>query len=645
MVGPYASAGRGGTRRPYKPRLERRALSVLGVLGLVAGCAAEPSGREGSPSQGMGGTGSGNPNTPRAGTANAGPGIVIPGNSQRGCGNGVLTEDEACDDGNALDADGCSASCQRVEPGFSCPTPGQPCIPFARCGDGVQVPPELCDDGNRSAGDGCSPTCKVEVGFKCEGTPSVCTATTCGDNVLEGAESCEDGNQVPFDGCGSNCQAEPDCSKGSCDSGCGDGLVLDEECDDGNNLDGDGCSATCEIEPGYTCTVPQPSGSMIVPALFRDFRASHIDFEPNGPARTTPTFGMVEERLSAAKKPVYKATAESLVASSATFDEWYRDVPGTNTTTVSSITLWDAGDGHFVNRYKEDGGTWDLLSEPSAHFCGNVGAEIDMRPCTSSAQATPNCGALEDDPRFHSCETRGGVYWARYVEESYDGNPAFFPVDKSGFTPQSERSVALISPPYGTWTEDTAHNFHFTSEIRYWFKYEAGNTYVLDFTGDDDVWVFINDRLAVDLGGIHSPNNANLTIDGNGRARTTYTPTEGTTVIPARSAELGLEDGHVYQIAVFHAERQTTVSNFKLTLQGFATARSDCMPSCGDGIVSLGEQCDDGVNEGGYGKCGPNCELGEFCGDGIVQAVEQCDDGNNEDGDGCGSGCRNIIVK
>jgi cysteine-rich repeat protein len=33
------------------------------------------------------------------------------------------------------------------------------------------------------------------------------------------------------------------------------------------------------------------------------------------------------------------------------------------------------------------------------------------------------------------------------------------------------------------------------------------------------------------------------------------------------------------------------------------------------------------------------------CGDGIVQEDEDCDDGNRLDGDGCGSACRDIIVK
>src|SRR4029078_3113408 len=90
------------------------------------------------------------------------------------------------------------------------------CQRIARCGDGVVVLPELCDDGNTMSGDGCSDTCKVEIGWKCSGSPNGCTNTTCGDNKIEGAESCEDGNAMPFDGCSAECQSEPGCGTGAC---------------------------------------------------------------------------------------------------------------------------------------------------------------------------------------------------------------------------------------------------------------------------------------------------------------------------------------------------------------------------------------------------------------------------------------------
>src|SRR5690606_5928682 len=122
-----------------------------------------------------------------------------------GCGNGLLSPDEACDDGNEVSGDGCDAVCLRVEPGFSCAVPGELCREIARCGDGVVAATEQCDDGNIVAYDGCSERCRIERGSKCEGEPSTCSDTTCGDGVVEGVESCDDGNTMPLDGCSPLC--------------------------------------------------------------------------------------------------------------------------------------------------------------------------------------------------------------------------------------------------------------------------------------------------------------------------------------------------------------------------------------------------------------------------------------------------------
>jgi cysteine-rich repeat protein len=61
---------------------------------------------------------------------------------------------------------------------------------------------------------------------------------------------------------------------------------------------------------------------------------------------------------------------------------------------------------------------------------------------------------------------------------------------------------------------------------------------------------------------------------------------------------------------------------------------------CGDGILDVGEECDDGNTVSGDG-CSSVCVI-EFCGDGIVQAGlgEQCDDGNTIAGDGCSPTCQ-----
>jgi fibro-slime domain-containing protein len=499
----------------------------------------------------------------------------------QGCGNGALTEDEACDDGNHADGDGCFANCLGVDAGFTCPKPGEACRPFARCGDAVLAFPEQCDDGAVAAGDGCSPTCKIELGFKCDGVPSQCTATTCGDSKIEGAETCDDGNVDPLDGCSPSCVGEPDCSGGACISACGDGIMLaPETCDDGNKLAGDGCSATCEAEPGYQCTqdttCPQVGGKCVleVPAIFRDFKASHSDFEELSCAGSVATPNIVAKELVAGK-PV----AGTKDWCSTNLAQWYVDVPGVNTKIVSKLVLFDNGAGGFVNRYYPDG------------------TQL----------------------------------------KSIDGNPFFYPADAAAGA-ELIMGAAVSGEPYTDGTTFTevayvplasgiAHNFGFTSEVGYWFSYNAASPATLEFNGDDDFWVFINGKLALDLGGIHSTQPGQVTLN------------------PATAATLGLQDGKVYQIKIFHAERLSLGSTFKLTLSGFSTSRSDCNPVCGDGIIGAGEECDDGVNDGGYNECQAGCKLGPYCGDGVLDMGEDCDDGNRLDGDGCGSACRRLIVK
>ena len=112
------------------------------------------------------------------------------------CGNGAPETDEQCDDGNTVDGDGCSFSCQR-ETGYVCP--GAPSTCFPVCGDGMQIPPEQCDDGNAVDGDGCSSVCEVEYAV---------ALPACGNGMQEIGEQCDDGNANDNDGCSAICTIE-----------------------------------------------------------------------------------------------------------------------------------------------------------------------------------------------------------------------------------------------------------------------------------------------------------------------------------------------------------------------------------------------------------------------------------------------------
>jgi len=127
------------------------------------------------------------------------------------------------------------------------------------------------------------------------------------------------------------------------------------------------------------------------------------------------------------------------------------------------------------------------------------------------------------------------------------------------------------------------------------------------------VWVFINGKLAVDIGGVHGGTDGSITLNA------------------ANATALGLVDGGMYSIDMFQAERHTSASTYKLTLSGFTHTVSTCAPICGDGVVEGNEVCDDGTNNGSYGGCMPGCKArGPYCGDHLQQTPpEQCDDGTN----------------
>jgi cysteine-rich repeat protein len=63
-------------------------------------------------------------------------------------------------------------------------------------GDGFRVSGrEACDDGNAINGDGCSIAMAIESGFNCsEDSSGKSMCKKCGNGVLEGDEACDDAN-------------------------------------------------------------------------------------------------------------------------------------------------------------------------------------------------------------------------------------------------------------------------------------------------------------------------------------------------------------------------------------------------------------------------------------------------------------------
>jgi fibro-slime domain-containing protein len=107
------------------------------------------------------------------------------------------------------------------------------------------------------------------------------------------------------------------------------------------------------------------------------------------------------------------------------------------------------------------------------------------------------------------------------------GSDAFFPLDDVGWG-----------------QEGLPRNYGFTTELHARFMYDGAGSFT--FRGDDDLWVFIDGKLVIDLGGVHVLQTATLNLADE-------------------AEELGLEEGEVYTVDLFHAERHSLESTFEVT--------------------------------------------------------------------------------
>ena len=603
------------------------------------------------------------------------------------CGDGIVEGDEKCDEGQIDHPENQTAGCVNctIQLGWECLTDGASCTQTATCGNAKIEGAETCDEGelpeNQTAG---CVNCTIQPSWRCPEPGKPCIQGKCGDGFLDMGEQCDDGNLIAGDGCDPACKHELifECSKtGSCRPVCGDGVTMwmlpddvREECDDGNTVSGDGCSADCKIENGWKCTEfsdEHTQDYIDLPVTYYDFRhrfnsgtgdgyvtqsfiddlikmdpyCNRSDFGQITPGVGHPDFqwyacgnhegglgqlckGMVEPTLDDDGKPKLIATKpgdyvcigntatkrmSDHITCSGAFHYWYRSTPGLNRTIQSHLRLFKCPGCPSAGSYRFDSAV----------------------PCSDFACKEGSTWAL----------TEAG-------EPMPKGN--FVPLNKSGYCSDPAENCGNSN-----FTVPNAGNF--TTEIKTYFQYKGGET--LTFRGNDDVWVFINNKLFVDIGGMHQAVARENTLSKSefGDTGRTHDPL------------FDVYEGGIYSVAVFNAERCMAGSDFQLTLAGFVNAGSaTCASTCGDGIVVGPEECDiaghiddetaraagcvnciktaycpNGIREGteecdGEEWCNEFCKFTDSrCGDGTKGGHEQCDDGSNngKPGSSCAINC------
>ncbi|WP_455537619.1 fibro-slime domain-containing protein [Terrisporobacter sp.] len=141
---------------------------------------------------------------------------------------------------------------------------------------------------------------------------------------------------------------------------------------------------------------------------------------------------------------------------------------------------------------------------------------------------------------FSATTANEGVLYDR-ANKSIENNTSqttrrgFYPLDNLGFG-----------------NEDRNHNYAYTLESSGKFVYHQNEKLYFDFKGDDDVYLFINGKLALDIGGQHSQEPGVVKLEDPYNNNQTW------------AQYLGLEEGKIYDFNFFYMERHTTESNMSI---------------------------------------------------------------------------------
>ena len=181
------------------------------------------------------------------------------------------------------------------------------------------------------------------------------------------------------------------------------------------------------------------------------------------------------------------------------------------------------------------------------------------------------------------------------VSKRYDSEVTFTRTGKNTYTYGATNVFPLDNVNFsdGDSAWNNGHNYHFTAHLNFDTKIAADGSELFEFSGDVDVWVFLNGRLILDIGGLHEKLDGWFKINADGTISTYVQHVNDTGarislgepssdfnsyVGPLNelirqtygdkyeTIDIDLKPGDVVNLDFFYAERSTVESNTKITI-------------------------------------------------------------------------------